>query len=183
LEFDSLKTFLKLIALVAFAQAVAATPITGGISFDGLVQLDSTSVGSATKAIGWSSAVVNGASGSFASLGSGDALSLAPMWLFNTGPVQNFWSVGGFDFSLSTSAIFSQDTSFLNVFLAGNVSGNGYETTAFTGSFQIDQAPVNGVTKFSQNYSFNGVPDGGSTVLLLGAAMSGLVLIRRKLNA
>ena len=55
--------------------------------------------------------------------------------------------------------------------------------TAFTGTFQINQQPVNGVTKFSQNYSFNGVPDGGSTMLLLGAAMSGLVLIRRKLNA
>ena len=178
-----MKTILKLIAVAAFVQTVAATPITGGISFDGMVQLDSATVGSATKAISWSSAAVKTSSGSFAPLGSSDALTLAPLWLFNTGPVQNFWSVGGFNFNLSTSAIFSQDTSFLNVFLAGNVSGNGYETTAFTGSFQINQSPVNGVTKFSQNYSFNGVPDGGSTVLLLGAAMSGLMLIRRKLNA
>ena len=178
-----MKTILKLIAVTAFVQTVAATPITGGISFDGMVQLDSATVGSATKAISWSSAAVKTSSGSFAPLGSSDALTLAPLWLFNTGPMQNFWSVGGFNFNLSTSAIFSQDTSYLNVFLAGNVSGNGYETTAFTGSFQINQSPVNGVTKFSQNYSFNGVPDGGSTMLLLGAAMSGLMLIRRKLNA
>lgn len=174
---------MKLIAVAAFVQTVAATPITGGIRFDGSVQLDAATVGSATKAISWSSATVTAASASFAPLGSSDALTLAPNWLFNTGPVQNFWSVGGFNFDLSTSAIFSQDTAFLNVFLAGNVSGNGYETTAFTGWFRIDQSPVNGVTKFSQNYSFNGVPDGGSTLLLLGAAMSGFVLIRRKLNA
>ncbi len=168
---------------MAFAQAAAATPITGGIAFDGTVQLDSTTVGAATKAIGWSSTSVNAASGSFASLGNNSALTLSPMWLFNTGPVQKFWSVGGFNFNLSTSAIFSQDISCIDVFLAGNVSGNGYENTAFTDMFQIDQQPVNGVTKFSQKYDFNGVPDSGSTILLLGAAMSGLVLIRRKLNA
>ncbi|MEY4917063.1 MAG: motif [Verrucomicrobiota bacterium] len=168
---------------MAFVQAAVATPITGGIGFDGTVQLDSTTVGAATKAIGWSGATVNTASGSFAPLGNSSALTLTPTWLFNAGPVQNFWSVGGFNFNLSTSAIFSQDAACLNVFLAGNVSGNGYENTAFTGTFQINQQPVNGVTKFSQNYSFNGVPDGGSTILLLGAAMSGLVLIRRKLNA
>ena len=170
-------------AVAGLAQTVAATPITGGITFDGVVQLDATTVGTATQALGWSSATVGAASGTLAALGSGSGVTLVPTWLFNAGPVQNFWSVGGFNFNLSLSAIYAQDASFINVFLTGNVTGNGYESTAFTGTFQIDQPPVNGVAKFTQNYSFNGVPDGGSTLLLLGAAMSGLVLIRRKLNA
>ena len=169
--------------MLALLPAAQATPITGSIGFSGAVQLDSGTVETSTKAIGWISAAVTESSDAFAPVAGGTAVALAPLWVFNTGSVQNFWSVGGFNFNLSTSAIYTQDTSYIQVILAGNVTGNGYSPTAFTGSFQIDQQPVNGVTTFTQHLSFNGVPDGGEAVLLLGAAMTGLVLIRRKLNA
>lgn len=170
-------------AVVALTQSVQATPITGNIGFSGAVQLDSGSVQNATEAIAWINTVVNATSGSFTTVANGSPVTLATPWFFNSGVLNNFWSVGGFTFNLSSSSIYSQDALFLNVVLAGTVTCNGYDATAFTGTFQVANPPANGVTTFTERLSFNSVPDGGTTALLLGSALSGLALIRRKLVA
>jgi hypothetical protein len=72
---------------------------------------------------------------------------------------------------------------YLSVYLVGTVTGNGFDATAFTGSFQVSDPSVNGLATFTTRLSFNSVPDGGTTVILLGAALSGLALIKRKLVA
>jgi hypothetical protein len=80
----------------------------------------------------------------------------------------------------------------LNVLLTGTVSGNGFDTTAFTGSFQTANPssgpghgfPNDGLTTFTERISFGSsasVPDGGTTIMLLGVALVGLGLIKRKL--
>jgi hypothetical protein len=92
--------------------------------------------------------------------------------------------VGGFTFNLISSAIVLQNSQFLNVRLTGTASGNGFDTTDFTGTFQVGNPAANGITTFTERMSFaptpSSVPDGGTTVLLLGMVCTGLVIIQRK---
>jgi len=182
-----MKNILKIVAVVAVAVALTSTvravPISGNIGFSGAVQLDTGSAQTATEALAWVNTVVNATSGSFTTVANGSSVTLATPWFFTSGPVGSFWSVGGFTFNLSSSSIFSQNALFLDVVLAGTVTGNGYDATAFSGTFQVANPPANGTTTFTERLSFNSVPDGGTTVLLLGSALSGLALIRRKLSA
>lgn len=176
---------------VAVAQTSSAVPIVGNIGFSGSVQLNSGSVATATTAVNWFGTVVtpNSTSGSFlASLGSlgGQPVTIASPWSFVSGAIPNFWSVGTapqFTFNLSSSSVASNDGTFLNVVLIGTVSAVGFDTTAFTGTFQVANPPANGITTFTERLSFNSVPDGGTTVMLLGAALSGMALIKRKFMA
>ncbi|MDR3459004.1 MAG: VPDSG-CTERM sorting domain-containing protein [Verrucomicrobiae bacterium] len=182
-----MKNILKVVAVaavaVALTQSVQAVPVVGNIGFSGAVQLNSSTVQTATEALAWNNTVVNATSGSFSSVANGAAVALASPWFFNSGALNNFWVVGGFTFNLASSAIYSQDSLFLNVVLAGTVTGNGFDATAFTGTFQVANPSADGHTTFTERLSFNSVPDGGTTVLLLGSALSGLALIRRKLSA
>ncbi|MDR3460075.1 MAG: VPDSG-CTERM sorting domain-containing protein [Verrucomicrobiae bacterium] len=178
-------TILAAVAVVAmaFTQTTQAVPVTGNVGFSGAVQLNSSSVQTATGAGAWFDTVVNATSGSFTTVANGSAVTLATPWAFNSGAIGSFWSVGGFTFDLTSSAIYSQDALFLNVVLNGTVSGNGYDATAFSGTFQVANPAANGLTTFTERLSFNSVPDGGSTMLLLGGALTGLGLLRRKLLA
>jgi len=182
-----MKNIIKFVAVaavaVALTQTVQAVPITGNVGFSGKVQLNSGSVQTATQAIAWFNTVVNGQSGSFSGVSDGTSVAIAAPWSFNSGLVNNFWSVGGFTFNLTSSSIFSQDSLFLNVILTGTVTAAGFDATAFTGTFQVANPPSNGQTTFTERLSFNSVPDGGTTVLLLGAALSGLALVKRKFMA
>ena len=182
-----MKNILKVVAVAAVALAltssVQAVPVTGNIGFSGAVQLNSSSVQTATEALAWFNTVVNATSGSFTTVPNGTAVALATPWFFNSGAQPNFWITGGFTFNLISSAIYSQDNLFLNVVLAGTVTGNGFDATAFTGTFQVANPSANGLTTFTERLSFNSVPDGGTTVMLLGAALSGMALIKRKFMA
>ena len=184
-----MKNILTIVAAVAVAVAFTSTvqavpqPLTGNIGFAGSAVLNSSDVSTATKVVSWNSTVVNSESGSFTSISLGSAVLLASPWSFNSGVLNNFWQVGGFTFDLSSSSIFSLAGGFMNVVIAGTVSGNGYAATAFSGSFQVSNPSANGATTFTERLSFNSVPDGGTTVLLLGAALSGLALVKRKLTA
>jgi len=182
-----MKNIIKFAAVAAIAvaltQTVQAVPITGNIGFSGKVQLNSGSVQTATQATAWFNTVVNGQSGSFAGVADGTSVAIATPWSFTSGAVGSFWSVGGFTFDLISSSIYSQDSLFLNVILTGTVSAAGFEATAFTGTFQVANPPSNGQTTFTERLSFNAVPDGASTILLLGSALTGLGLLKRKFVA
>jgi hypothetical protein len=163
-------------------QTVHATEITGNIGFSGSAQLNSTSVATATEVVSWLPTIVNSESGDFSGITIGSAVALAAPWLFNSGPLNNFWSVGGFTFNLTSSSIFSQN-SFLNVNLVGTITGNGFTASPFTGTFQVANPSANGQTTFTERLSFvnatTGVPDGGSTVMMLGLSALGMGLLKQ----
>jgi hypothetical protein len=177
--------------LLAVAQTSQATAITGTIGFSGSAVLNSGTVEGATQVTTWGNTVVTTDSGTFTT-GASPAIvlntstvtfDLTP-WIFNTtvaSPGSDFWTVGGFTFDLLSSSVFSDAGGFLNVNVNGTVSGNGYTLTDFVGTFQVAD-PDNGNSTFTTRLSFNSVPDGGTTMMLLGSALMGLGLIKRKLS-
>lgn len=173
----------------ALSYTASAVPITGNIGFAGTATLDSGSVATATKVVSWGTNTVGSESGVFnAFVPIGSQVSLAAPWMFNTPSpgINDFWTVGGFTYDLLTSAssvTMVGGKEFLNIAITGTVSGNGFSTTAFNGAFSSQDPAANGVTTFTESFSFTPVPDGGTTALLLGTALSGLALIRRKLGA
>jgi hypothetical protein len=192
-----MKNKLTIIAAVAavamaFTTAVQAAPITGTITMTGGAQVNSGSVSSATSVIGWNNTITTSASGSFTGIVNGTAVSFYSPWTFNSsGLPAAFWTVGGFSFNL-TQSIASAPQALggglysLSVFIAGTVTSSNpaYSPTAFIGSFSIQDPGTPGAqgATFSSSISFASVPDSGTTALLLGSALSGLALIRRKLN-
>jgi hypothetical protein len=185
-KLNNMKNTLAIIALAAaalvFTQTSQAVPITGTIGFSGTAQLDGSTVATSTQVVSWGTNTVGIASGSFAPTIGLQAILASP-WFFNSGALNGFWTVGGFTFNMSSSSVFSNAGGFLTIVIAGTVTGNGYDATALAGRVTIqDPSTGNGPFTYTESLSFNSIPDGGSTVLLLGAALSGLTLMRRKLN-
>lgn len=185
-----MKNLFKIVAAVVMAvtlgRSVQAVPITGGITFNGTATLNSNNIAKATSVTSWGTNKVTAVSGTFLSFGSislGDIVKLAPNWSFNSGVLGKFWQVGGFTFNLADSSALSLMNGVLTIILNGSVSGNNFDVTPFSGTVTIHGTPGTASVTFSDNFSFNPVPDGGTTVLLLGAALSGLALARRKLKA
>ena len=171
-------------AVVCVAGIAQATPITGNIGFSGAVQLNSTTANTATAATAWYNTVAASPSGSFVGLvANGAAVSMAGAtpWNFTSGALANFWSVDGFTFNLASSSVFSQVGGFLDVLLVGTVTGNGFAATTFDGSFQVADPASGGPQTFTERLSFNSVPDGGTTVVLLGLGLLSLGLFRKKM--
>ena len=174
--------------VMASTPMTQAVPITGNIGFAGSVQLNSQGVTTATTAINWFGTIVtpNSTSGVFlAEFGSagGVPVVIASPWNFTSGAIANFWSVGGspqFVFNLASSSVVPSSAGFRNVLFYGTVSAAGFDTTAFSGSFSVQDPPANGIATFSESLSFHSVPDENSTIMLLGAAIFGLALINRK---
>ena len=159
----------------------SAVSITGNIGFTGSAQLNTGNAQTASEVVSWMNTVVGASSGSFTVLGQGTPVLLKPGWMLNSGPLNNFWTVGGFTFNLVSSTIYSQNATFLNVLLSGTVTGNGYSPTDFTGSFQVGNPAADGMTSFTERLSFtSAAPDGGATVILLGLTCLGLAGIKRK---
>lgn len=191
----NMKKMLKLasVAVVALvlAQSLQAALITGNIGFSGGAVLNNTSANNATAVTSWINPVVQGQSGSF-----NPVLNLSPVtftagiWNFTTGAtIAPFWSVGGFTFNLLSSYVVAQGgTAGLNAYVVvagtGLVSGNGYTPTQLSWTF-TSQDPSSDTIPATWTFSASAasVPDGGATVLLLGIALSGVALLRRKLTA
>jgi len=191
-----MKNIIKAVAVavvaVALSQSAQAVPISGQITFSGTASTDSINANSSTEILSWANNTISLKNGSFSSLSAAATVVLATPWLFNSGAKNNFWVVtdgaAQYKFNLSSSAVFSTTANSITIFLAGTVISTvaGLDPTAFTGSITIkDQGVANpaGGFAYTQSILFNNVPDGGTTVLLLGSALSGLALIRRKLSA
>ena len=185
----SSKTILNFLALgligCAFCvQQAQAVQITGAITFAGGVELNTSSVNTATAVTGWldetpALPTVQSASGSFTGLDGATATFAFP-WFFNSGPVPAFWTVGGFTFNLIASSIDSQGGGFLNVSGTGIITGpGGFSPTGSTWSFSIQDDSSTGI--FAWSGGNEAIPDGGATVALLGLALAGIEGIRRKL--
>jgi hypothetical protein len=200
-----MKTKLTIIAAVAAAamalsQSTQATTITGVIGFSGTASLDNGVASSATEVTSWGQNNIGLHTGSFSSLTGAATVAFASPWTFNSAALPSFWTItdGGntYTFNLSSSKVFSTGsisgpfgtTTSISISLVGTVVSSvlGLDPTAFTGSMTIQDPSVDNGNKtfsYTESLSFNSVPDGGTTVLLLGSALSGLALLRRKLSA
>jgi len=172
-----------------FSQQAQATAITGDIQFAGEVAFDTNSLATATKVVTWFDVFHNAGFSSVTS-GTGDFAGIAPgtsaamaQWTFNPStPTPGLWSVGGFTFDLLSSTVVTQNASTLVITGNGIVSGNGFDPTAMDWSFTTQSS--GGKTRTTFSFSANGVavPDGGSAVALLGLALTGIEVLRRRLR-
>jgi len=157
------------------------------LNFAGGVELNSGSVNTASQVIGWldengGMPTVVGASGNFASfVNINDPVNFtSPVWNFSAGgPVTLFWTVDGFTFNLIASTVVFQQDGFLLISGTGTVTGHGYNNRPASWHFTAQDEPSMGVFSFSGGIE---VPDGGATLALLGVALAGIEVIRRKVK-
>lgn len=183
------------IAAVAFAlaQSTQANSIIGAIGFGGNVTWDTQSAATATQVIQFLGTQVLSDNGTFASYITpiAPATFTTTTWNLNdpSTSIPNFWQAGGFMFQLNSSWIVSQaGTPGVNGFVVvngtGTISGNGFAQQTMSWSFTA-QDPKSGTNpdQWTFSASTNSVPDGGATVMLLGIALSGIALLKKKLTA
>lgn len=173
--------------MLAAATQLTAVPITGKLDLSGAVTLDTNNLATATKVVqfGVTSPTVVPVTVQAVTAGSvldstinpGDAVAMSFPWTFGAG-LNNLWSVGGFTFNLVSSAIVVQNASFLAVQGKGFITGAGYESTAADWYFTTQGSGDNMVFSFSA--TSKAVPDGGSTALLVGAALLAVGVIARR---
>lgn len=185
---------MALVALFASTSAAHAGLINGSINFSsgaggGIVLQDSagnvTTNLLAVKGIqSWLFAEVEEGTGSFDSVPDGTAVLFSQPWVFNPStPKTPLWSIAGpenFTFNLTNSTVVFQSASFLAVKGTGTLTGTGYSTTPGTWYFTTQGVAAEG--KFSWSSSTVAVPDGGTTLALLGGSLLGLCGLRRKLS-
>jgi hypothetical protein len=183
------KTILAVLATGAlscalFSQQAQATTINGDIQFAGSAQFDTNSLLTATTVVSWINAHTEaGNTGDFSGILINTPVTMGASWIFSPStPTPGLWSVGGFTFDLLSSTVVMQTASTLAIEGAGIVSGNGFDPTAMDWSFTTQSS--GGRTRTTFSFSANGVavPDGGATVMLLGAALGSLGMARRFLK-
>ena len=168
-----------------------AIPITGSISIGtaggGLDWTgDTTDVNTITKIISFGNAEVTARTGSFTSVANGTPVTMGQPLDFVTPVIVNpLWTAGPFTFTLAPPIGISRinnadpipDT--LRLSGMGTIAAAGFDSTVGGWTWSGE---LNGVSTFTfSSTTIPGVPDGGTTVALLGAALSGLGLLRRKL--
>jgi hypothetical protein len=188
-----LKYMVSATLAVGMVSAVQAIPITGSIGFTGaFVQTGGTAgnLGTAVSFIILNTVVnpitIHDATGAF--VGAGAPISFAPTVGVNGNAPSlvgaQLWSVlnGLTTYSLTVTTEGQTFTSGIQLNLAGNGilhDGNAADDTA--GVWQIGFGVSGNSFTWQSTSATSGVPDGGATVMLLGAAFSGLALLRRKL--
>jgi hypothetical protein len=176
-----------ILSCAVFSQQAQATSINGDIQFAGETHFDTNSLATATRVVTWFdvfhnagfSSVTSG-TGDFAGIASGTQATMAQPWIFiPSTPTPGLWSVGGFSFDLLTSTVVTRNAGTLHITGTGIVSGNSFDPTAMDWSFTTQSSGGHTRTNFS--FSANGiaVPDGGTTVMLLGVALGVLGMARR----
>lgn len=179
-----MKSLLKLFGAAALAVGLASNVmaglITGAISMGGSANLDTQTLSTATKVTSFNSPVlvtaVGGALGSFVSVG--NTVTMAPSWTFTSGQ-SAMWKVGGFTFDLTSSNILDnpRTDTVLNVAGIGTLSGNGYDPTPGSWTFQANTHTGNATFGFTAGTT--ALPDGGTTAMLLGLGLTGLAMLAR----
>jgi len=183
-----------LAALLALAPATHAAMITGSINFSsgaggGIILQDSdgkitTNLATATGIKSWLFPEVEVGSGSFGTVPDGTPVLFSQAWVFNPSTSMTpLWTISGpenFAFSLTSSEISFQNQYFLAITGTGTFTGTNYDPSPGTWSFTTQGVATQG--KFSWSSSAKGVPvpDGGTTVALLGGSLLCLFGLRRK---
>jgi hypothetical protein len=173
-----------LLSCVLFSPQVRANTIQGNINFMGSAKFNTFSLEKATRVWNWGSSVLPRATGDFSGIAPFTPATMAPTWMFNPSlPTLGLWSVGGFTFDLLSATIVTQTKYFLNVEGTGIISGYGFDPTGGTWTFTAIGASGRPRVFFSFTANAAAVPDGGSVVGLLGIALVGIEVLRRKLRS
>ena len=181
----TLQFALALAVAVVFVQRAGAALITGSIGLNGSAAVDTGDANTASTVVSWGTTTVGSVSGTFQNFGggipTGTQTSLSSPLYFYATMANPLFQVDGFTFSLWNSAIFAQGSGMVKLFIQGNMMGNGYASTPYAGWLQITD-PASAGAPLTANLSLvQTTPDAGSTMLLLGGALAGLTVIRRKL--
>jgi VPDSG-CTERM motif len=182
-----------LISSVLSTQQAEAARINGTIDFAGSVTFDTNSLATAHQVTQWRDVFGNlgfsnvaDTSGDFSSIPLGTQATMATPWIFSPStPTPGLWSVGGFTFDLLSATVVTQNATFLNISGTGIVSGNGFAPTTATWAFTVQNASSHALGSnlfysFSANLATQSVPDGGSSVAMLGIGLGLVEFIRRK---
>jgi hypothetical protein len=161
----------------------ATNAIEGAITFSGGATLDTGNANTAHAVTSFKNTLVQSVSGDFDTfINDLDPATFSASWVFDPStPTSSLWSVGGFSFDLLTSTIVMRGSGTLAVSGTGRISGNGFDTTDGSWSFTTQNPGSLGTFSFSA--AGLAVPDGGSAVALLGLALMGIEVLRRKLKA
>ena len=189
-------------AFVAFSTTVQAipTPIVGSINFDGgTITLDNPILSATTITAFGGASVVNGnagvaPTGSFAGTAGasvtfgGTPLIFSPSSSYVDNPPLWTFISGGLTYSFDLQSVVSSIGVGPSLNLAGtgllSISGGAFAPTGGTFTLSATGAgsgPLNETFGFTAGNS--SIPDGGMTVMLLGVALSGLCLFRKKVMA
>jgi hypothetical protein len=176
------------IGLATITPQSSAVPITGGVSFSGqyTAQLTDGTVTTdllAATRIAFGNIIITGATGTFAAngVGFGDSVTMATPLVFDppTLPVGPLYTVESFSFTL-TSLVETPGTEIDSL----ELRGFGNFTSTILG---LDSTPGTFIATFNTaggTFSFSAsgasVPDGGTTVALLGLALLGVAGVHRK---
>ena len=161
----------------------ATNAIEGAITFSGGATLDTGNANTAHAVTSFKNTLVQSVSGDFDTfINDLDPATFSASWVFDPStPTPSLWTAGGFTFALLTSTIDMRSGGTLSVKGTGTISGNSFDPTFGTWSFTTQNPSANGTFSFSA--SGLSVPDGGSAVALLGLALMGIEVLRRKLRA
>lgn len=181
------KSLVAATLLCGFTQAVQAIPVTGHIgigAFASHAVIDKTAntVAFIDEDAVLGNAIVNQTSGSFAGL-LGQFASYANFTYSPLSVSNPLWTLvlGGASFDLTVINSINEGGNGLVLGGTGVIHLAGFDDTVGTWSFSADSTSPADVNFSSTTTA--AVPDGGMTVTLLGAALSSLGLIRRKLVA
>lgn len=173
-------------AMLAVA-SVQAIPISGSIYMGGEATLNNTE----TAVTGWPLVYVVAGNGAFGSISPFTVVNMSSsQWVFSPQPGQplnNLWSVGSFSFNFEGDTV-SQNGNFLNIDGYGTIASSNpaYNTTDFTWNLTAENlcGTVDFIFTASTGSTSGGgtVPDGGLTLVLLGIALAGVEVFRRKLS-
>jgi len=179
-----------------FSQQAQAAQITGEIHFGGDAKFNSLNLSTATRVNHWISvqntleqSTVISTTGDFSMIPFGTLANMAHPWIFGPStPTASLWSIPlfGFSFDLtSVTSVVHTGNSFINVLAEGVLHGAGFDDTP--GLFSFTVGNPNGRPHVTFAFAATTIavptPDGGTTVMLLGAALGALGMARRFLKS
>lgn len=174
------------VVVMGFSSNVQAALITGHISFsteNGTWQGNNNDINTISSIVTFGNVSVTSSSGSFSAIAPNTPVTMQG-FNFATPTFNNpLWSVGGFTFNLtSITGITRTDSVIDTLGLSGfGTISNGIDSAT---GFWAWSGELNGQATFSfSSTTIAQVPDGGTTVMLLGGALAGLGLLRKKLSA
>jgi|ERR1043166_780792 hypothetical protein len=179
------KTLAVLAVVTLMCYTAAAVPVSGGISLAGGYTTDTGDVNTANAFTAFNNVLVTSRAGSYAAVPVGQAVTqnaftfdpfpgagVTPLWTFTIGPTT-------YSFDLLTIQTPQQTgDNTLTLRGTGRLKITGFDNTLGSWLFTANQA--GGTFSFSSSNA--ALPDGGTTIAMLGLALVGLGAIRRKLN-
>lgn len=186
------KTFLAILvtgvaSVSLFSSPAQAVQINGTIDFAGTAHFNGP-LATATQVTTFQNAHVEFATGDFANFtNTNDAVAITAPYVFNPSTAYSpLWSVGGFVFNLDQSMIVTQNQFGLVITGTGTLMGNGFDNTPGEWAFSSQNPSGHARDTFSFSAGSDAiptVPDGGSSVALLGIGLVLLEGLRRKIAA